>query len=278
MSSHVNRPLIMAVDGPKSELSGIATARRQELYYQKFPRRVAGGRVMQATRGSGVDPSVEDIATLLFLESFVPAKMVGRTTSITNLISSSGFSHAVNTTGDRARVYRAIAAAWFDSRNDPFEMYQIITLARSMGLSEHGCRIGIRLLTEPGVIGALSRPGREQSRPDRQPGSYSTTGARAGRYDRGVHHSKPQSDWAGSTRSKRMTCRCGTWRWRPRSFWPGRISRTMASLMPTPPVVLLLAIPIPTADITSPPINARRCMTNGRNGGRLARTSEKDGW
>ena len=196
VSSHVNRPLIMAVDGPKSELSGIATARRQELYYQKFPRRVAGGRVMQATRGSGVDPSVEDIATLLFLESFVPAKMVGRTTSITNLISSSGFSHAVNTTGDRARVYRAIAAAWFDSRNDPFEMYQIITLARSMGLSEHGCRIGIRLLTEPGVIGAyrglaasnLAQIGNRDHIPQLE--------QRAGRYDRGVHHSKPQSDWA----------------------------------------------------------------------------------
>jgi hypothetical protein len=153
VSSHVNRPLVMAVDGSKSDLSSIVTARRQELYLQKFPRRVAGGRIMQAPRG-GVDPSVEDIATLLFLESSVSAKMVGRNTSITNLITSSGFVHAVNTTGDRAKVYRAIAAAWFDSRNDPFEMYQIMTLASTMGLSEHGCRIGIRLLTAPGVVGA----------------------------------------------------------------------------------------------------------------------------
>ena len=154
ISTHANRELLMAAGGPASELGSIAAARAQGLYSQRFPRTmVVNGRVV---RPSNVrhDPTTDDVAALLFAESLVPSKVSPRTSSITSLISASGFITAINTTGDRAKVYRALAASWIDSRQDPIEMYQIMSLASNLGLSEHGCRVGIRLLTTPGVIGA----------------------------------------------------------------------------------------------------------------------------
>lgn len=73
---------------------------------------------------------------------------------MTALIQTSGFVGAVNTAGDKGKVYRAIAAAWLDTRQDPIEMYQVMTTANTLGLSEQGCRIGIRLLTMPGAAGS----------------------------------------------------------------------------------------------------------------------------
>jgi hypothetical protein len=151
--SPVNRHIMMAAAGPKEELGSIASARRQELYSQKFPRPVViGGRLVQPSIVRR-DPTVEDIATLLFVETLVPSRLAPRTASITNLITASGFGGAANTTGDQGKVYRALAAAWIDSRTDPVEMYQVMSVAGNMGLAENGCRLGIRLLTMPGALG-----------------------------------------------------------------------------------------------------------------------------
>lgn len=155
ISDPENRQIMMAAGGSKTELASIATARRQELYSQKFPRAVViGGRVVQPNSKLRRDPTVEDIATLLFVESLVPSRLVPRTSSIASLISSSGYSTAARDTDDRGLVLLALASAWIDSRNDPVDMYQTMTIARSLGLTEQGCRVAIRLLSTNGVVGS----------------------------------------------------------------------------------------------------------------------------
>jgi hypothetical protein len=153
-STHANRQVMMAADGPAAELGSIVSARRQELYYQKFPRSVVVNGMLVRPSNVRRDPTPDDIAALLFAESLVPSKVFGRAASISSLISASGFASAVNTTGDRAKVYRAIATAWLESRTDPVDMYQCMNLAGTLGLSEQGCRVAVRLLTSPGALGA----------------------------------------------------------------------------------------------------------------------------
>ena len=153
LATPVNRQLVMETESSNEGLGAAVIARRQELYTQKFPRAmVVGGRVVRPTTGG--EPSTADIATLLFAESLVPSRVFPRTVSITSLITASGFANAARAADDRGKVYRAIAAAWLDSRSDPVEMYQVMNVASTLGLNEHGCRIGIRLLTAPGVVGA----------------------------------------------------------------------------------------------------------------------------
>jgi len=154
ISSHGNRQVLLAAGGPATELGSIVAARRQELYSQKFPRAVViGGRAVRASTVRR-DPTTEDIATLLFAETLVPSRGFVRNMSISSLISASGFTREVNTTGDHAKVYRALAAAWLESRQDPYEMYQCLNLAGTLGLSEQGCRVAVRLLTSAGAPGA----------------------------------------------------------------------------------------------------------------------------
>jgi hypothetical protein len=153
VSTTINRQVVMAASGPREELGSLAMARRLELYYQKYPRTMMiGGRVVRSTTTSR-DPTVEDLAALMFVETVVGSRAAPRTTSMSNLITSSGYVEAVQSTGDRGKVLRAIAAAWVESRRDPIEMYQIVNIAGNLGLSEEGCRLGIRLLTTPGAAG-----------------------------------------------------------------------------------------------------------------------------
>jgi len=154
VASQPNRLILFAVNGPKSELTSIAAARRQELYSQKFPRgMVMGGRVAPASR-TRRDPTAEDIATLLFVEALVPSRFVPRAASVASLIASSGFATAARETDERGRVYRALASAWIDTRIDPIDMYQTMTIARTLGLTEQGCRLGIKLLNTAGAVGS----------------------------------------------------------------------------------------------------------------------------
>jgi hypothetical protein len=154
IASPENRQIMMAAGGSKSELASIASARRQELFAQKFPRAmVRGGRVIGASTTLGRDITVDDMATLLFVESLVPSKFAPRATSIERLISASGFSNAARDTDDKGRVLLALASAWIDSRSDPIDLYQTMTIARNLGLTEQGCRVSAKLLTTAGVVG-----------------------------------------------------------------------------------------------------------------------------
>ena len=155
ISSQPNRQIMMAVNGPRSELASIASARRQELYSQKFPRNmVRGGRVAAPSNTVRRDPTVDDIATLLFVESLVPSRFVPRAASVASLITASGFTSAARDTNERGQVYLALASAWIDSRTEPIDMYQTMTIAENLGLTGQGCRLGIKLLNTSGAVGS----------------------------------------------------------------------------------------------------------------------------
>jgi len=68
------------------------------------------------------------------------------------LLSGSGFTSAARGTDEKGKVYRAIAAAWLDSRNEPREMYSAMSLASSLDLNDQAAGLAARLLTMPGVI------------------------------------------------------------------------------------------------------------------------------
>lgn len=151
ISSHANRKLVMATGGADSDLGQLVADRRQELYSQKYPRAiVVNGMVVRPMPAR--DPSAEDLAALLFAESHVPARFVPRTSSISSLITSSGFSRAAHDNDDKGKVYRAIAVAWLDTRSDPIDMYQSMTIASNLGMPDQACRLGVRLLTAPGAV------------------------------------------------------------------------------------------------------------------------------
>ncbi len=145
-----NRQIVMGAGGPMTELGLMASARRQELYSMKYPRAVViGGMVTQPTVRR--DPSLPDIAALLFVESLVPSRFNPRTASISVLISASGFSTAARATDDKGKVYRAIAIAWLNSRTDPVELSQAMSVATTLGMPDQSCQIALRLLSTKGV-------------------------------------------------------------------------------------------------------------------------------
>src|SRR5262249_39751894 len=71
--------------------------------------------------------------------------------SVSTLLVSAGFTSAANGKDEKSKVYRAIAAAWLDSRNEPREMYQAMSAAWSLDLNDQACGLSARLLTMPGV-------------------------------------------------------------------------------------------------------------------------------
>jgi hypothetical protein len=155
MAEPVNRQIIMATCGSRKELGSIASSRRQELYAQKFPRNVVrGGRVIVTSSTLRHDPTVEDLATLLFAETLAPPRFTPRGVSISRLITASGFAKEARDDTERGKVYRALAAAWVDTRIDPLDMYQSMSIATSLGLTEEGNRLAIRLLMSPGAVGS----------------------------------------------------------------------------------------------------------------------------
>jgi hypothetical protein len=153
LSDTDNRSILMAAGGPQGELGQVVAARRQELYSQKYPRAVVvGGVVHRPTERR--DPTAADLATLLFAESLVPSRFVPRTSSISGLISSSAFASAAQQDDETGKVYRALAVAWLGSRQDPIDMYQAMTIARSLRLNDQAVGLAVRLLTTPGTTAA----------------------------------------------------------------------------------------------------------------------------
>jgi hypothetical protein len=132
-----NRWVLMAVTRPADEFRQLVARRRQEL----LTRRTRTGARADA-------PTVGDVAALLFAESLAPSAAPPRNTSLSSLLTSSGFTPAARRDDAAAPVYRAVAAAWLDTRSDPREMYYAMTIATSLDLPDELCRLSVRLLTE----------------------------------------------------------------------------------------------------------------------------------
>ncbi len=145
LSTPANRHMVMATGGLESELATLAAGRRQELYNQKYGRVMGiGGRLM-VDASTRREPTLDDIATLLFAESVAPAKTGPRAVTINVLLTSSGFISAIQQSDEKAKVYRAIALAWVESRQDTLEMSAAMTLVNSANLQE-GTRFLAKLL------------------------------------------------------------------------------------------------------------------------------------
>lgn len=150
ISAPANRHVMMAVGG-QGDLASVASARRQELYSLAFPRAVVvGGMVTYPNRKQ---PTVADMAALLFAEAAADGKSAApRTTSISTLISNSGFAAAVQASTEAAPVYRAIAAGWLDTRRDPMDMFYAMSVAQSFGMGDAGMRLAVRLFENKAAV------------------------------------------------------------------------------------------------------------------------------
>ncbi|MFO0825735.1 MAG: hypothetical protein U0792_21885 [Gemmataceae bacterium] len=151
ISTQANRQILFAIGTKQSELGSLAANRRQELYWQKYPRQVFVGGVPRppVTRR---DPTMSDILTLLVLETQVGEHFAPpRNAPITTLMSTSGFTSAVSGDDAHSKVCRAVINAWFDTRHDPMEMYQALNLANNVGLPDHAGNLAIRLFQSKGA-------------------------------------------------------------------------------------------------------------------------------
>jgi hypothetical protein len=141
-----NRRLVVATAGSPVELSEMTFDRRQDLTRRRAPRDEDEPRR---------DPTLEDVTALLFAESVAGSQYVPRRGSVSFLLSSSGFYGAARGADEKSRVYRAVAAAWLNSRSEPREMYQAMSIAVSLELTDESCAIAARLVTMPGVTSSF---------------------------------------------------------------------------------------------------------------------------
>src|SRR5262245_11669492 len=81
------RQLLAALGGPSGELGQLVSTRKYELYYARYPR-VPGVQPRQ--------PSVVEVAALLFAESQVHSRNIPRSIAMTNLLTISGFNNDVH--------------------------------------------------------------------------------------------------------------------------------------------------------------------------------------
>jgi hypothetical protein len=148
VATPANRRLLMAIEGSRLELGELVMARRLELYNQRYPR----NRGLDSGVVESRDPTLDEMAALLFADARVGSQYLPRrAASISSLMSASGFTSAARATDEKGKVYRAIAVAWLESRNEPRDMYQAMNLAYNLDLSDQACALAARLLTMPGV-------------------------------------------------------------------------------------------------------------------------------
>jgi hypothetical protein len=137
-----HRRVLTAIDGPRLELIDLVASRRQELYNLRYAR---------GDNEQPRDPTHDEIAMLLLAESRVGSQAAPRRLNTSYLLSGSGFTTAVRGTDEKGKVYRAIAIAWLNSRNEPRDMYNAIGIATNLDLTDQACGLAAELLAMPGV-------------------------------------------------------------------------------------------------------------------------------
>jgi hypothetical protein len=154
IATPINKNLVMATAGPAGELSAIAIGRRQELVIDRMgrgPGGFGGNRMNVAVEGRV--PTPDDIAALLFAESLAPQSTarVPRQVSIGPLVMSERFAAILRENDDKGRVYRAIVVAWLESRVNPIDLYQGMSVANQLDMTDQAVRMAARLFTTPGT-------------------------------------------------------------------------------------------------------------------------------
>lgn len=110
--------------------------------------RAGGSRATHPRR----DASSEDIVALLFAESLAPqnAARILRQVNMANLMAGLRGS-ILREDDEKGRVYKAIAAAWLDSRTNPFDLFQGMSVASSLGMTDRAVRMAVRMFATPGA-------------------------------------------------------------------------------------------------------------------------------
>jgi hypothetical protein len=138
------RQLLTAMNGDPTQLGQLVATRKQELYNARFPR----------VPGIGPrNPSVAEVAVVVFAEAQVHSRHVPRSMNISAVLTTSGLIGVVQGTDDRARAMRAVMTAWLDSRTEATDLYTAYTLASQMKNDDAVGRLAIRMMTTPGVLG-----------------------------------------------------------------------------------------------------------------------------
>jgi hypothetical protein len=138
------KQLLSALGGPTSELGQMVAARKTELYQMKYPR---------LPNVPSRNPSLMEVAVVVFADSQVASRSVPRTTVFTSVLTTSGITLEVRGTDDRALALRAVMTAWFDSRTDAVDLYSALTLANNMQNDDAAGRLAGRIMTTAGVQG-----------------------------------------------------------------------------------------------------------------------------
>ncbi len=137
-----NRRLMMAVEDSRFELSDIVAMRRQELYNRRY---------LAHDETTSRSPHTRRHRDTASRRNAVGSQYSPRRGSISTLLSVSGFTKAAREPDAKGQVYRSIAIAWLNSRNDPRDMYQAMSIASSLDLNDQVCSLAVRLFTMPGA-------------------------------------------------------------------------------------------------------------------------------
>lgn len=140
-----NRELVLAVAGPPGELGTLVAARKQEMYYWRYPRTING------TRTTKKEATAADVLTLMFAEAHVASKFVPRTINTVTVYTPAAFTSALAEEGDKVAAYRAVVGRWMDTRDDAISMSMAITLSRTLNLPKHATAVAARLVTFKGA-------------------------------------------------------------------------------------------------------------------------------
>ena len=142
LSMQANRRMLTLIGGSRVELTELVVARKQELYERRYPR--TGVEAGQYT-------GLVDMTALLFTDAQIGSQYTPRRGSLSSMLSGSGFLEATRGTDAKAKVYRAIAAAWLNSRDEPREMYMAMGVASNLDMNDQVCQLAARLLAIPNV-------------------------------------------------------------------------------------------------------------------------------
>ncbi|MBN9121912.1 MAG: hypothetical protein J0I06_22685 [Planctomycetes bacterium] len=138
------KKLLTALGGPPGELGQLVAARKTELYQMKYPR---------GSGGTPRNPTVTEVAVVVFAESQVHSRSVPRSSPLTTVLTTSGIQGALQGGDERAAALRAVMNAWFDSRVDAPDLYSALALANNLKNDEAAGRLAGRILNTAGIQG-----------------------------------------------------------------------------------------------------------------------------
>lgn len=158
LKSHENLELLTALNVSFEEGGRAVADRRINLYLQMNPQ-VFGGRISR-TSAQPQQPSLVDIATLLFAESVVPNKDVprgGQLVFVTGavFVQNQVSMNAINNPGNtpHAAPYTRILTQWLDSRTSPEDLNNIAYVANNLRQIKETTALLRRVVTTEGVQG-----------------------------------------------------------------------------------------------------------------------------